>query len=459
MRLLSTSEVEKGNGKPLKLSPDVPLGARTVQTRGTNRRSKIAQNLRACSVDVNFDYRSWNDHLGPWRNTEVFSPKEIWRNSDIRRIMFPDVAQVGIVAAAITYYNMLCAHNVWLALDTDGDGDVSVLELKAGIEAGLVEAHHIMGTDFFITNDMIMLGTTIPFTLTSMALGMMLSFRNQNCNARYNEARGVWGSMVNEGRALSTRVLSLVGHHPTDSQVAISATHLVKCIMTFSRALKYHVTIDGHCPDLSIRMQMTDAEVNEAKAWALRHELATVWDYNDEKELAFVDRLLAPEVGSRPLHVLHEMNEITAKAFMKSTAEGGPGLAPHHIDSMYRSLARFQDVLGACERLFKTPIYTGATRFTSRCTWLWTNLIPLALYPIMGPVATIPSSLIVAMFMYGLEDVGARIEQPFQALPLWQYCDGIDAGCKQIMAQHQVLTQGANCAPRPGAEIEQNYHD
>mmetsp|Transcript_15547 Transcript_15547/g.33879 ORF Transcript_15547/g.33879 Transcript_15547/m.33879 type:complete len:150 (+) Transcript_15547:1302-1751(+) len=135
------------------------------------------------------------------------------------------------------------------------------------------------------------------------------------------------------------------------------------------------------------------------------------------------------------------MSEITAQVLMKSEEQGGAGLAPHHIDSIYRSITRFQDVLGACERIFKTPIYTGATRFTSRCTYLWTNLIPLALYPIMGPVATIPSSLVVAMFMYGLEDVGARIEQPFQALPLWQYCDGIDAGCKQTMSQHEVIKQ------------------
>ena len=425
----------------MRLAPDVPPNSLTVQVRGTNRRSAIIQYLRACSVDVNYDYRSWAMHNDAWRNFNVWRPSVLFRNSDMRRILFPDVAFTGLVAAGVTYYNYLCACKVWLELDTDGDGEVSVAELKEGIEAGLVEAHHIMGTDFFITSDMLTLSTTIPFTMTSIALGMMLSFRAQNCNARYNEARQVWGSMVNEGRALSSRIMALVGSHPADSEVALAGVHAVKCVMTFSHVLKYHVTTDGHCPDLTIRLSMTDAEVNQAKGEAIRQELKTVWDYNNPTELAFVDRLLAPGVANRPLHVLQEISEINAQTLMKPKEEGGAGLAPHHSDAIFRSITRFQDVLGACERLYKTPIYTGATRFTSRCVFIWTNLMPLALYPIMGPVATLPGSLIVSVFMFGLEDIGARIEQPFGAQPLWQYCDGIDAGCKQTLAQHELLKQ------------------
>ena len=247
--------------------------------------------------------------------------------------------------------------------------------------------------------------------------------------------------MVNEGRALSSRIMSLVGSHPADSEVALAGVHAVKCVMTFSHVLKYHVTTDGHCPDLTIRLSMTDAEVNQAKGEAIRQELKTVWDYSNPTELAFVGRLLAPGVANRPLHVLQEISEINAQTLMKPKEEGGAGLAPHHSDAIFRSITRFQDVLGACERLYKTPIYTGATRFTSRCVLIWTNLMPLALYPIMGPVATLPGSLIVSVFMFGLEDIGARIEQPFGAQPLWQYCDGIDAGCKQTLAQHELLKQ------------------
>ena len=353
--------------------------------------------------------------------------------------MFPDVATVAAISMFVVSYNKMIADAVWIALDTDGDGDVSVAELKAGIDAGLVEANHIMGTAFFTTNDMIML-PTMPFTLTTMALGMMLAFRTQNCNARYNEARLSWGSLINESRSLSSRILALVGGHPKDSEVAIAAKHVVKLIMTFSHTLKYHVTTDGHCPDLMIRIGMTDAEVNKEKGKAIRQELYdNVWDYNDPEERAYVDRLLQPNIASRPLHALQEISEITAQVFMRPEEDGGAGLHPQHVEAIYQSVARLHDILGACERLYKTPIYTGATRFTSRCTWVWTNSVSLALYPIMGPVGTIPTSIVVGMFMFGLEDVGARIEQPFGALPLWQYCDGVDGVCKQVLSQHETL--------------------
>ena len=68
------SLVGNDDESPMRLSPDVPSRARTVQVRGTNRRSVTTQYLRACSVDVNYDYRSWADHNGPWRNIDVWSP-------------------------------------------------------------------------------------------------------------------------------------------------------------------------------------------------------------------------------------------------------------------------------------------------------------------------------------------------------------------------------------------------
>lgn len=391
-------------------------------------------------VDVNFDFRSWADHNGPMRNMREWAPHNILKSPDIRRTLFPDVAGVGFTAGALVLYNHMIARRVWQVLDTNGDGNVSNAELKEGIASGLVEAHQAMGTNFFIAPDMIFLQDTQPFTLTSLALGMMLTFRTQNCNARYTEARVLWGAMTNESRALSARILALAGLQPVDVQAKKAVTHAVKLVMTFSRTLKYHVTVDGFCPDLKIERQMSDAEINAAKGGALRKELASVWDFSDEVERAYVERLLSTSVASnRPLHVLQELTEVTAQVLSRPKAEGGLGLDPIHSNEIFRSLTRLYDVLGACERIYKTPIYSDYTKFAGRCVSLWTNLLPLALYPALGPVGTIPASVVVALFMYGLEDIGTRIEQPFDSLPLWQYCDGIEGSCKQLLTQHTLL--------------------
>ena len=330
------------------LAPPVPAGALTVMVPGAasseGRFDKgwvgaLMRFLRSPNgpVDVNFDCRAWAVHNGPLRNVRQWSLKNVFLSTTIRRALFPDVATVGFTSSMMVLYNDFIARRVLKTLDTDGDGEVSMDELRAGIEAGLVEAHQVMGTDFFTAPGMIFLQDAQPFTLTSLALGMMLTFRTQNCNARYTEARALWGAMNNESRAFSSRILALSGsdnHHPA---AAAAATHAVKLVMTFPRTLKYHITVAGFCPDIHIDSATTDAEITAAKTVALRKELKSVWDYNNPVELAFVDRVLADSVaGNRPLHVLQELTELTSRVFSKPRADGGLGLDPVHSNEIYR---------------------------------------------------------------------------------------------------------------------------
>jgi len=431
---------------PRRLKPDISKGALQVEVNGSGAARYAKQGLfgdlirwlRRPTIDVNFDHRAWAIHTGPMKNFNLWAPHKFLTSSDFKRIVFPDVLQVALLSGALTFYNSSCAERVLKTLDVNKDGHVSMQELQAGIDSGLVEAHHIMGTNFFITPDMLMLTTMVPFTITSIALGMMLSFRSQNCFARYDEARKLWGSMINETRALSARILSLVPSlSQEDTEVTRAAHHAVKLIMTFPLTLKYHVTVDGHSPDVKFSLETSDEEIEHTKRALLSEELRTIWDMEDEVERSYVERCLEPT--NRPLHVLQELNMINARVFQRSTEEGGAGLHAVHVDEIYRSVTRFQDVLGACERIYKTPIYTGFSRFTSRCVFLWCNLIPLGLYPILGPWGTMPTSVVVGLFMYGLDDVGARIEEPFGSLPLWQYCDGIAGTCRQLLSEDEAM--------------------
>ena len=72
---------------------------------------------------------------------------------------------------------------------------------------------------------------------------------------------------------------------------------------------------------------------------------------------------------------------------------------------MDRSLTTFHNVLGACEKILRTPIYTPYTRFTSRFLFMWCNALPLAMYPIAGPVLTVPVTLVTSFFMLGIEEI------------------------------------------------------
>lgn len=102
---------------------------------------RIWSYLRRPSIDVNFDFRRWSKHRSPFRHLRQWLPQNIIRSVDIRRVIFPDVIQVGLTASLITWYNGTLAAKTLEVLDTNGDGDVSMEELRAGIEQNLVEAH------------------------------------------------------------------------------------------------------------------------------------------------------------------------------------------------------------------------------------------------------------------------------------------------------------------------------
>ena len=96
------------------------------------------------------------------------------------------------------------------------------------------------------------------------------------------------------------------------------------------------------------------------------------------------------------------------------------------------------DLTGANERVFKSPIPLMYTRLTARFLTFFLTLLPLALWGQLGESwnhwATIPASFIVSFFLFGIEEVGVQIEEPFSILPLEAMCNGaIQATCDEML--------------------------
>ena len=95
------------------------------------------------------------------------------------------------------------------------------------------------------------------------------------------------------------------------------------------------------------------------------------------------------------------------------------------IDSTISTLV---DLTGANERIFKSPIPLVYTRLTARFLTVFLTLLPLALWGQLGESwnhwATIPMSFGVSFFLFGIEEVGIQIEEPFSILPLEAFCNG-----------------------------------
>merc|ERR1719409_1454958 len=95
--------------------------------------------------------------------------------------------------------------------------------------------------------------------------------------------------------------------------------------------------------------------------------------------------------------------------------------------SKERLLSALCDDVGACERIFKTPIPLVYTRHTSRFVGTWLALLPLAIWGIdtsWNHLVTLPACALVVFFLLGIEELGLQIEEPFGILPMEAFCDG-----------------------------------
>lgn len=136
--------------------------------------------------------------------------------------------------------------------------------------------------------------------------------------------------------------------------------------------------------------------------------------------------------GNTPIEVLTLMGE---------TIAGSVGT----VDSIYvreldEQCQRLCASFGASERVLRTSLPTSFTRHTSRLMWLWSNALPFALYPSLGPFGTLPGAVFTSWAVQSIEDIGVQIEEPFFVLPMRQYSDGMFDVIGQIEQNYTKYT-------------------
>jgi len=376
---------------------------------------------RGTTIDLNHDFRLWHRHEEAARHVRLWA-ESFFLSQTLHRAAFPDLALVGAIAAAVVSWNQHVLHAAFAA---DPAGAAAAVSAAGGAVA-LLPGMAALPAE--------------PFALSSFALGLLVNFRVQECHGRYVEARMLWGDLVNVSRDLASRVLHTL--KPTTAVDCAERERAVRLVRTFPRTVKYHLSVDGFNEDVDIR-GCSDADVLGAKDARLRDELAVIWTEEEaygpagappgaegpKPDTNFADRLLREEVRSRPLWVIQELGEVVSRA----RARGSAG--PVEASILDNRILAYNNVLGAMERIMRTPIYRSYSHHTGRFVMLWCAAIPAAIYPIMGPAATVPTALLLSYMMLGIEDIGSRVECPWPSLPMWQYADTICDGVVQMRDQ------------------------
>jgi ion channel-forming bestrophin family protein len=220
--------------------------------------------------------------------------------------------------------------------------------------------------------------------LVGPALGLLLVFRTNSSYDRWWEGRKLWGSIVNTSRNLARGVTVQLAMDPE------RVTRILKLTAAWPYSAKEQLRLQPH--------------------------VTQGCDPRDEESLRDAQHL--PTAIARRI------------TFLLDEARRQGKLTDIQFTDLDDNNQILVDCIGACERIHKTPLPFAYVVHLRRAMVLFCGTLPFALLARFGPWSIV-ITLIVSYIMFGIEEIGVEIEDPFEIddndLPLDRICDGIKA--------------------------------
>ncbi|NBW35076.1 MAG: hypothetical protein EBR30_08675 [Cytophagia bacterium] len=207
------------------------------------------------------------------------------------------------------------------------------------------------------------------FSLLGIVLSILLVFRTNTAYDRWWEGRKQWGSLVNNTRTLATLLHASLPANDKESRF-----YFAKHIANFCLALKEHLRKGVKIEEL-IHLDKTELAELESKQHKPNH--------------------LATLIYAR-IHTIYRAGALTDADLI-------------NVKQHYFSLL---DVMGACERIKKTPIPFSYSVYIKVFVSLYGLILPFGLHNDFGFYA-IPLTMFIFFAMLGLELMAEEIEEPF----------------------------------------------
>mmetsp|Transcript_8069 Transcript_8069/g.19540 ORF Transcript_8069/g.19540 Transcript_8069/m.19540 type:complete len:542 (+) Transcript_8069:51-1676(+) len=256
----------------------------------------------------------------------------------------------------------------------------------------------------------------VAWSLSTSAMGLLLTFRTSVCYARWNEARTAWGKVINDSRSIAR--MACIWSKSYKSINNESLQRLGDAICSFSRSL------------MNRTLPPQEDEAN-----------FVYYTYKQIKDQDYAKVLR--QAQHRPTAALAELTS-TLVDFQ---------LNPLHQVEVEKVVTGLCDALGASERLFTSPVPRFYSRHTARFLAFWLFTLPIGMYEQLdgwNHWAVIPMTLIIASFLLGIEELATQMEEPFSILPMEKMCEGsIRTSVMEQVERSQQGMQAAYCGDEP----------
>lgn len=238
------------------------------------------------------------------------------------------------------------------------------------------------------------LGTLVP----SLVLGLLLVFRTNTSYERFWEGRKLWGNVINLSRNLARHIwVAIAAPQPVDHQAKVEAIHLLPA---FAVAMKLHLR--GQAPNAELASLITDPQ------------------------FARLQTLQNP-----PLQIALWLAE-----YLQGQQAAGR-LHPYQLTACLEALDGLVNSLGGCERILKTPMPLAYSIHLKQLLMLYCLALPFQMVASVGWATPLLVGLI-SFAVFGIEEIGIEIENPFgndaNDLPLDAICRTMAQNIEDLLA-------------------------
>jgi ion channel-forming bestrophin family protein len=301
-----------------------------------------------------------------------------------------------------------------LALQLHGSVVPAVLPrtLLYGLFAALLVVLHQNGLSFNVSSS--------ASLLLNLVLGLLLVFRTNTAYERFWEGRRLWGSMINISRNLARHIwVNILEKDPQDRIEKRAALNL---IVAFSVATKN---------------QLRQEFVNE--------ELLPLLSSTRYQSLKLMN--------NPALEIAFWMQDYLQQQYYRRCLDS------YQLANMNKLINDLIDCLGGCERILKTPIPMAYAIHLKQLLLVYCLILPFQFVQDVGWL-TVPIVIIISFTLFGIEEIGIEIENPFgrdaNDLQLDAFCETMKRNTDDLATLEPVSARSMTPSEQPSG-IPWNY--
>lgn len=232
----------------------------------------------------------------------------------------------------------------------------------------------------------------------SIVLGLLLVFRTNTAYERFWEGRKCWGTLNNSIRNLARQIwVSVLERNPQDTA---DKKAVLRLLPAFAIAMKQH-----------LRQESVNAELES---------LMSPWQYNKLKKM-----------NNPPLEVAFWVGDYLNRQYERNCIHA------YQLTAMNQLLNDMVDTLGGCERILRTPMPLAYAIHLKQLLLLYCLALP---FQVVAELVwwTGPAVALISFALFGIEEIGIEIENPFgddpNDLPLDTICANIQRNIEDLIS-------------------------